>query len=214
MVKRMKNRYRISLLIIAILISVSMTIGTSYAFWSTTEAQTGTNDIEAGCLKIEINDTNNEGDSTSINLSNTYPMSDARGLSTKPYELTIKNVCNIKADYKIILNVLSASKLTESQIKYHIVKTSPTETDMNPLLISSLESITLEDDTKNKIESTVGKAINNSYIIETGVLNAQVDNVTDSVTYNLRLWIDESVGNDIMNSAFESAISVYAEALE
>ena len=125
MVIVMRNKYKISLLVIAILLAFSMTVGTSYAYWTTTVAQTGTNQVTAGCLKIELNDliVDEDGNSvsSSINLPNSYPMIDTIGLTTKPYSLTIKNVCSIKANYTVLLNTFDESTLTEEYIKYHFI---------------------------------------------------------------------------------------------
>ena len=218
MVIIMKNRYKVSLLVIAILLAFSMTVGTSYAFWTTTVSQEGTNEVVAGCLKFELNDVlvadDGSTNSTSINLSNAYPTSDANGLTTKPYNLTIKNVCSINADYKIILNKLSDSVLDENNMKYHIVKVSPSETTMEPVLINTLKPISVDDAISEELTKLMGDSIKSSYIIGEGILKAQNNNVTDSVTYNLRLWIDESAGNEVMGSTFESAIAVYAVAVE
>ena len=66
----MKNRYKVSLLVIAILLAFSMTVGTSYAFWTTTVTQEGTNEVVAGCLEIELNDV--ELDESGNSVSTTY----------------------------------------------------------------------------------------------------------------------------------------------
>lgn len=204
----MKNRYKFSLLVIAILLAFSMTVGTSYAFWSTTHTQTGTNDVVAGCLKIEVNDLDVDGLSTSINLTNTYPKSDVLGLQSKPYTLTITNVCDINASYTISLNTLSSSILTEGEIKYHFIKTSPTETFMTPALINTMKELEIN----SEIAAGIDGEIHSSYELVSGVLNGQVENVTDSVTYNLRLWIDDDASNSIMESTYKAAIAVYAVA--
>lgn len=218
MVIIMKNRYKVSLLVIAILLAFSMTVGTSYAFWTTTVSQEGTNEVVAGCLKFELNDVlvadDGSTNSTSINLSNAYPTSDANGLTTKPYNLTIKNVCSINANYTILLNTLSSSLLTENHIKYHLVKTSPITTTMVPVLISSVGATDIDANLVDEIGNSVGGVVQSSYVLETGTLSGQVDNVTDSVTYNLRLWIDEAAGNEVMANTYEAAIAVYAEATE
>ena len=218
MVIYMKNRYRISLLVIAILLAFSMTVGTSYAYWTKTTVQTGTNEVTAGCLQIEINDLEtDENDnlvSTSINLTNAYPISDEKGLQTKPYKLTVKNTCTIKAKYDIILNVLSASNLTENNMKYHVVKELPTPTTMTPALISTLEPASLDSSLISAIGAATSNAVQKSDIIETGVLEAQTDATAPSVTYNFRMWIDEATGTEVMGETFESAISVYAEATD
>jgi len=206
----MKNGYKISLLIVAILLAFSMTVGTSYAYWTKTVTQTNTNEVGIGCLKIELNDVVVDKDgntaSTGINLSNAYPISDTKGLSTKPYNLTIKNVCSIDAKYTIYLNTLSSSLLNESKIKYHFIETSPIETSMTPQLITSLNKF-------ENLNDLIGESneIFSSYELSSGILKSKTENVTDSVNYNLRLWIDESVGNEIMGNTYEAAIMVYAE---
>lgn len=212
----MKNKYKVSLLVIAILLAFSMTLGSSYAFWTTTVVQEGRNEVTAGCLEIELNDQilDELGNtiSSNINLTNTFPMSDTKGITTKPYELTIKNTCTINAKYTVLLNVLSQTALNETNMKYHMVKTAPVSTTMVPALINTVQTVPLDLAIKNEIEDKMGSAIQNSYIIAEGVLNGSENNDGASDTYNLRLWIDESAGNEVMNSTFESAIAVYAEA--
>ena len=208
----MRNRYKISLLVIAMLLAFSMTLGTSYAYWTTTVTQTKTNEVVAGCLEIELNDLSVDGESTSINLDNAYPMSDERGLNTKPYSLTITNVCNINAKYTVLLNTLSTSNLTENEIKYHFVQTYPGTTTMTPVLLNSLPVISVDNAIQDEIGLKALGTVQSSYALGEGVLNAQTDTTTDSVTYNLRLWIDEEVGNSVMGSSYQAAVAVYAEA--
>lgn len=190
------------MLIVLILLAFSVTVGTTYAVWSNSAVQSQSNEIVAGCLEIEINDLDVNGLSTSINLANSYPMSDLRGVNTDPYTITVKNVCNINAQYTILLNTISNSLLTEDNLKYHFVKTSPTETTMTPALVSSMTE---------SLKNIANSNIYNSYELISGNLNAQTENVTDSVTYNLRLWIDENAGNEVMGNEFEASIAVYAE---
>lgn len=199
----MKKGYSISLFIIAILLAFSMTIGTSYAFWNANLTVINTNEVTSGCLQIEVNDLDVNGLSTSINLSNAYPISDVRGLNTQPYTLTIKNICSINAKYTVLLNRVSNNSLTDDKLKYHFVQTSPIETTMTPALVSSMLQTTLETDFVNNYSS---------YELATGILNAQTNNVTDSVTFDLRLWIDEAAGIEVMGSTYEASVSVYAEA--
>lgn len=212
MVIIMSYKYKISLLVVAILLAFSMTIGTSYAFWTVTATQTNINKVATGCLEIELNDLDIDGIATNINLPNAYPINDEKGLKTKPYSLTIKNVCSINAKYTIILNALSDSNLTEKDIKYHLIKTSPTETTMTPIILSSVGATALDAEVIEEINLNTDNSIQNSYILDSGVLNSQKENVIDSVTYNLRLWINEDADNSIMGNTFEAAVAVYAEA--
>lgn len=207
----MKMRYKLSLLVIALLLAFSMTVGTSYAFWTTTIYQKGTNEVVAGCLEIEVNDLSIEGASTSINLTNAYPISDSKGLVSKPYTLTIKNTCSLNAKYTILLNSLSSSDLNEAHVKYHIIKTLPTYTTMTPLMLNSAKHTTLDTSIASELSDT---GVLNTYVIGEGILNAEADTIVDSVTYELRLWIDEAVDNEVMGHTFEAAIAVYAEPIK
>lgn len=202
----MKKKYSISLLVIALLLSIAMTAGTSYAYWTKTYNQTNSNLVDAGCLKIELNDLDVNGSVTNINLNNAYPMSDSRGLMTTPYILKVSNVCNVKANYSITINSL-ITELTESQIKTNFVKVSPEFTTNNPVLVSSLTKTTLN----NSLLDEIGD-VTNSYVLGSGVLNAQSGTTIDSVTYNLQLWIDKNVVNDVSGKSYKAAIAVYAEA--
>ena len=189
--------------IIAILLAFSMTIGTSYAFWNANLVVVNTNEVTSGCLQIEVNDLDVNGLSTSINLANSYPISDARGLNTKPYTVTIKNVCSINAKYTVLLNRTAVSALTDDKLKYHFVQTSPIESTMSPALVSSMNVSALDVNTNDFVSS---------YELGSGILNAQTNSVTDSVTFNLRLWIDEAAGIEVMGSTYEAIVSVYVEA--
>ena len=64
-------------------------IGITFAFFSTGGTQEQTNILNSGCLNIELTDA-----SSSINLTNTYPISDVEGVDTTSYDFTIRNTCD------------------------------------------------------------------------------------------------------------------------
>ena len=208
----MKRKYTISLLLIAIMLAATITVGTSYSYWTVSRVQTGNNKVLAGCLNITINDLDINGNSTSINLDNTYPISDNDGLLNKPYELTIKNTCSIKAHYSVLLSALDDSTLEENHIKYHFIEKSPNTTTMVPSILGNLTPLELSDDFITELEENTNGNIKAIYKIGEGTLNPVNNNIEDEVTYNLRLWIDESADNQIMGTTFKSAVVVYAEA--
>ena len=213
----MRLRYKIPLALIAIMIVITMFIGSSYALWRVTDYQASVNVIGTGCFEIEFNDTN----SSSINLANAYPISNEKGLVTKPYTFTIKNNCTIDAEYKVYLNTLNVeqNKIPDNLIEYSIKKSGDVTAVAN-----LLSSATLNDETSQF--SYDNKSLLNSYIIATGNLKGRsTENVDDGEqeTYNLRLWIDESAENIKSGEpetdktidetySFEAAISTVAYA--
>ena len=64
-------------------------IGITFAFFSTGGTQDTANTFTSGCLNIELTDA-----SSSINLTNTYPISDVEGVDTTSYDFTIRNTCD------------------------------------------------------------------------------------------------------------------------
>ena len=89
-------------------------IGITFAFFSTGGSQEQANTFTSGCLNISLTDA-----SSSINLSNTYPITDIEGLDGTSYDFTIENTCNTDANYQINLESLNevANSLSANYIK-------------------------------------------------------------------------------------------------
>lgn len=198
----MRNGYKITLGVITLLILVTITIGTSYSFYSVSDTQKDPNYLTTTCFEISYNGSN------AINLTGdgkyAYPMNEATALTKTPYTFTIKNVCtnenaNGGINYDVSLNTLTAtpSNLTPS-LRYKLNKTAPLiETNASSMLTSK------EDILGTNIKTSYG--VDRSYNLISGTLAPD-----ESVTYNLYLWIDENAGNDIMGNTFNGQILVYA----
>lgn len=145
--------------------------------------------IQAGCLKITA-----LSETAGINISNGIPTKDADGILTTPYTITIKNTCNVNANYTTTLNAINNSDLTnKSKIKL-AVNGSVTK---GPKLLS---------DTKEYPVVTLNEKpeiVKESYLLDSGILK-----INEERTYEIRLWIDinatEFVGN------FESKVIIEA----
>src|SRR5699024_4059471 len=86
----MRSGYKVTLGILTIMILVTITIGTSYAYYSISSTQENPNEISTTCFDVSYT----EGSNGSINLPATYPMSEANALKKlQPYEFTITNPC-------------------------------------------------------------------------------------------------------------------------
>lgn len=204
MVIVMRLKYRIPLALTAILMVVTLFVASSYALWKVTIYQETENLIETGCFSLAFEDV-----SDSINLNNTYPMENEKGMKTKPYQFTIRNTCTVDAKYTIYLNTLSVNgtKLDDSLIKYSLIKT-----DDAVAIANNLDSATVNIDLSH---FTFDKKILDSYEIGSGTLKGKTSETSDDgeyETYSLRLWIDEKATNEIAGQTFEAGISTIAYA--
>ena len=218
----MRLRYRIPLIIIAILIVFTTFIGSSYSFWEVTEYQTDPNIIRTGCFELSF-----EEQSSSVNLVNSYPMADEKGLKTIPYTFTLTNTCDIDADYTVYLNTFQAAsgktKIDDKFIKYSLNKKESSSKVAKYLASEDQENqnnkaIVNSDTSSFKYEE--GKTIETSYELDSGSLKGKTTDTEgqeksgESVTYELRLWIDSSATNDIHGQVFEAAVSTIATATD
>ena len=168
----------ILLMVIGTMLSISLLVGVSYALWSNTHVQETENIVETGCFSTDFTEVN------SISLSNSYPISDdkgmgstpyqftitntCRGMGSTPYQFTITNTCSVDAKYEVNFEVLANSTLSSNYVKLAINNKKD--------ILSNYESKT----------STIEGALSSNNIAS-GWLKAD-----ESITYDLRLWIDEA----------------------
>ena len=192
----MKLRYKVSLFIILFLILACVTIYQSYAMWQINK-ETGTNIAEVTCFQLSF-----EEASSSINLTNTYPMSDSSALGRlRPYTFTIKNTCTTNANYAVTLNTITTNGIADDEIKYALY------TDTKPQEGTLLTTAHINTDTT--YINVGSNTLKNSYELVTGTLaKATTENGNDggSVTYNLLLWMDEA--STTMSETFRASVNV------
>ena len=197
----MKLKYKLGLVIIGVMIIMCFMTFQSYALF-VANLSGNENSLDVGCFKIEFTES-----SSSIALSNTYPMNDTKGLTITPYTFTITNKCTNDASYSVILSSLTTNGIDDGNIKYAIYETTKPSTG------TLLTSATTYTDTYNLANVKNRK---NSYQVATGGLKgATEENGTGgSKTYNLILWLDEATGNGAMNKTFEASINVVSAGTE
>src|SRR5574344_2068903 len=137
----MRNKYKVLLLLIVVLLVVTITCGYSYSLWSVTHTQETSNVVNTGCFELTFSESG-----SNINLLNTYPISDTKGLLTTPYTFTITNTCTISSSAVISI---------ETFIKTSIKKNS--ESNSTPIILNTLTKNTLIDTTNGV----------NNYVIKT-----------------------------------------------
>ena len=183
-IEKVDNSKKKLILILTICVmTLLLVVGISYALWQTTKVQEDTNIIASGCFDVSLEGKN------PINLANTFPITDNEGKTTTPYTFTVKNKCSVATNYDISLESLVNSTLDSSKIKVMI-------NDNMKLLNNFTETEKYFENSKD------------SRVLATGTLKAE-----ETVTYNLRLWIDESVTNEDQNKTFDSKIIVKASVL-
>ncbi|MEG2792163.1 MAG: hypothetical protein RSA98_11370, partial [Odoribacter sp.] len=99
---KLKNNFKINkdviMVFIAMISTLLVVIGTSYAVFNMVIISNKEQTITSGSLTIKFLET-----SQFISLNNAYPMTDIEGLNTKPYNITITNTGTINAKYRIYL---------------------------------------------------------------------------------------------------------------
>lgn len=171
---------------LAILITI---IGITYANWTRTATQTGVNVINSSCFNIDFNGEND------INLAKGYLISDEDGAKLVPYTFTIKNTCDLWANYQINLETLSqASSVKVLPEEY--VRVNLTTKDV------MLKNTTLTNDiatTKTLADADKAYKLYNS-VLAPGI----------SKSFELRLWMDKDTPaiEEAMNATFKSKITI------
>ena len=142
------------------------------------------NIVKAGILRIDIDE--NEP----ITLLEAYPISTDKGMEGEPYTFTVSNTGDIDAIYRIYLDdaQLDAGieRLSDSSIRYSLTKDGKYLTDTVADLLSDRED----------------------RIIDNGAIYPG-----ETFNYELRMWIDEDVGNEEQGKAFKGKIRIEGEQL-
>ena len=163
----------------SIVMIIFLGVGISYSMWNISLKEDKVNTVMTSCFDITYSSDNNN-----INLSNTYPITDEKGLSLTPYTFTITNNCDINAYYKINLETLNNSNIDNKFMKVSL-------NESNPKKINTYES--------------TDKVLNNSKIsnnLLTGYLP-----VGGTENFNLRVWMDyDTTINDIKNDGTDKWI--------
>ena len=234
----MRLRYKIGLIVIAVSLGVCLMTFQSYALWVKNMVAEQENVVEVGCFKINYQDI----ETTQINLKNTYPVSDKKGLTGKPYVFTITNTCTIDDSYIVTLNTSIDNQKGDVDGQFENPDTkekvsSYNMTDKVKFAITKVEgTVNAEDDDPNKPEEgknlgTFAKEnpeknintdksqlpepdkIDQSIIIDSGILKGkQGGDQGQSVTYRLYLWIDEAAGNEVMGQSFQASVHIINHA--
>ena len=170
--------------IIVTISAIIMAIGLSFAWLQITLR--GTKELTiltAGSLELELDDTMAGG----ISFTEAVPVSNEEGLSQEGYTFTLENKGNVTSDYTIYLDDLDLAegqnRMKDSFIKYQLTKDG-SEVDLQLL-------------------DQTGTAPNR--ILESGTIAPK-----SKYTYVLKMWIDESATNEVMETIFKGQLRIDA----
>lgn len=191
-------KHRNALIIVSVVGIILVAIGISFAFWYQNLEQTEKNILTTQCLNVKFV----EGDS--INISDTYPMSDMEGLQGNAFQFKISNVCDSSVSYQINLETLGVDgkRMPDSYLKAN-----------------------LKEGTESKITTKLNKTINSALVTDPAIegaleayklLNGELAGKEEK-EFNLRLWMHGDVmitDTDSMNATYRGAISVIISNLK
>ena len=121
-------------------------------------------------------------DGNYINLDNAAPVTDKQGLKTSPYTFTVTNTGNINAYYHVSLEEDSNNTLDNSYLKMRL--TNDKGYDSGVIKVNNYGKGIFEIRGEEEIEPE------------------------DTVTYELRLWLDEDADNNAQCKLYQSKIVV------
>ena len=160
----MRKRYKISLLLILILLSFSVFVSFSYAKFLFSNNQSENNIASSDCFKITYEDSND------ISLLNAIPLSEDKALKYNPYTFTISNVCNLKLSYDILIEVLDTTTIDLDAVRYKL-------DDNNSKILGSVKN--------NDANTFINQGVSSSKTIFTGELDSK-----QSASHSLYEWVD------------------------
>ena len=182
------NKHKKSLLIIGILLSISLIISASYAYYIFSISQIGSNVVRSDCFRIDYSDNG------ALNLSDTIPLSDDDIDDIDAYTFTIENICNSPAKYDINIETLNTSDIDLNAIRYKL-------DNYSSYILGSIDN----NDTSVIVNKTIASS---SKTINSGFLE-----IGEEKTFNLKLWIDEdSTKEQSANKTFSSKVVINSTA--
>ena len=179
---------------IGLLITVTILVGVTYAYYRLYKTQTNDNVIGTrSCL-----DTSFTEDTSEIILSDAFPIDDSDGLQEDPFSFTLTNNCDSYVDVQITLYSEYRESTDSAYLKDNYVRVNLSPKGLTKASSNILNTLSLGDiDTTRK-----------GYILEETGLKANA-----SKSYDLRLWIDAQTTNEQgLNKTWKGKIIVTVTA--
>ncbi len=195
----MSKKTRIIILsVLAVLIVVVLSVSITTAFMKPIDQGGNITEVSlSSCAKIKLEGT------TSIKLTNSYPMSRNRGLQTTPYTFTVTSYCDSYVGFNLYLATLNTNTLAASNIHYIITKKGSKEALVEGTLTSSLDDASnFTDAEKTELNTGLSGTYGNIFKL----YNNKVP-YKGSTTYDLYLFVDENA-TEYQNTTFAAGVAV------
>ena len=190
---------KITLIVLSVLIVIVISFGVTKAFMKPVEQGGNLTEIAlSSCAKIKLTGT------SSINLSNSYPMSRNRGLQTTPYSLTVTSYCDTYVGFNLYIATLSSNTLDASKIHYILTDKGSKNATVEGVLSTADNGVADFSDTE-KTELNTG--LKGTYGSIYKIHNANIA-LKGNKQYDLYLFVDEAVTNDTMGQTFKAGVAV------
>ncbi len=197
-----KNTKIILLSIISVLIIITIVLGITYSFMrpiNETSSITSVN-LES-CANITLTDTGE-----SINLSNSYPMTKNRAFETTPYTFSVSSSCTDGSGFNLYLATLNTNTLPDSSIHYIITEHGNKNVITEGILSEATNGLSdFQDYELDELNNGINGTYGSIYRLHSSGINYNTE-----VSYDLYLYIDESVTNETMGQTFSAGLAVKA----
>ena len=198
----MSKKTRIIILsILAILIVVVLSIGITTAFMKPVEQGGNLTEISlSSCAKIKLTGT------SSVNLSNSYPMSRNREFQTTPYSFTVTSYCDSYVGFNLYIATLNTNTMEASNIRYILTSKGSKDVIMEGILSEAADgSSDFDDVSKTELNTGLKGTYGSIYKI-----NSTFIPLKGSSEYDLYLFVDENATNTTMGKTFSAGVAVKA----
>ena len=204
----MSKKQKIILLgVISIILIVVLSISVTTSFMKPVKQGGNLTEISlSSCAKIKLID------EASIDLSNTYPMTENKAMQTKPYKFTITSYCDSLVGFDVYLATLDTNTLDDKNINF-ILKgdagVSMFDFGGTTLDVSDNSSTDFSSTELNELNIGIKGTYKNIYKL--GSFDSKFKGTS---TIELYLYVDENATNETMNQIFKGGIVVKAHDRE
>ena len=204
----MSKKQKIILLgVISIILIVVLSISVTTSFMKQVKQGGNLTEISlSSCAKIKLID------EASIDLSNTYPMTENKAMQTKPYKFTITSYCDSLVGFDVYLATLDTNTLDDKNINF-ILKgdagVSMFDFGGTTLDVSDNSSTDFSSTELNELNIGIKGTYKNIYKL--GSFDSKFKGTS---TIELYLYVNENATNETMNQIFKAGVVVKAHDRE
>ena len=194
----MNNKKIIILVILTIIIILIISIMVTSAFMKPIDNGENLTSLSlSSCAKIKLAET------SSIDISNSYPISRNKGLQTTPYSFTVTSYCDSYVGFNMYIAILEDSAIDLKKIHY-ILTNKESKTALQEGLLSDLEEDTsFSESEKVELRTSIKGNFSKIYKLFTGKIPLKGNR-----EYDLYLFIDENATNEIMGKTFKGGVAI------